>query len=350
MDAERQNEFEVGGGIFQQSMELGRLKSQLYLQTEYDTGNRFYAALERSEIDSKEEVAHPITVGPGYVSTYRKYDRSVNTAFIQGRWMSGWHDLEIELGARYDDYSDFGAQVTPRIGFILPLDNGDVAKLLYGNAFRAPITLEQSGSLIVQGDPKIKPEVIDSVEAIYIKVAENWQLELAAYRSEWSDGIVALPKSGLPAPYTSAFVNSGENEAYGLEVNFRFQRNKYSLEWNSGYAKSKNTLTDQDFSAFPELTSNLQLNYQLSDKLSLSGKVIYRSDWSKTTSQNDESLSDYLRVDSSLSYQWSPELVVRMVVKNLFDRDNYVPSLLDASTGERDPIEQQVSFGVSVQL
>ena len=46
--------------------------------------------------------------------------------------------LEIDVAVRYDDYDDFGSEVSPRLGATFTMVDNLVLKASYGQGFRAP--------------------------------------------------------------------------------------------------------------------------------------------------------------------------------------------------------------------
>lgn len=72
----------------------------------------------------------------------------------------------LTWGARVDHYSDFGTTVNPRAVLVWSARHDLTAKLLYGRGFRAPTILERVGLElpIVQANPDLEPEVINTVE------------------------------------------------------------------------------------------------------------------------------------------------------------------------------------------
>jgi iron complex outermembrane receptor protein len=64
-------------------------------------------------------------------------DRDVLYASLQDQWQIA-NDWNLTAGLRYDDYSDFGSTVNPRVALVWDMHTDLTAKLLYGRAFRAP--------------------------------------------------------------------------------------------------------------------------------------------------------------------------------------------------------------------
>ena len=88
-------------------------------------------------------------------SANRSVKRNFKAFFIEDIWDIR-DNLRLTVGARYDDYSDFGDSLNPRAGLTWEFKKGYDLKLLYGSAFRAPSFVELYDSLM--GDPDLDPE------------------------------------------------------------------------------------------------------------------------------------------------------------------------------------------------
>lgn len=100
-------------------------------------------------------------------------DRLIGAAFVHDqlqpvRWL--W----ITAGLRLDWYSDFGVTWNPRAAVVIRAHEKLSIKLLYGRAFRAPSFRElydqagvsqTAGGLPIGGNPALRPEILDTVEA-----------------------------------------------------------------------------------------------------------------------------------------------------------------------------------------
>lgn len=92
------------------------------------------------------------------------------SAYGQDEWdITSW--LRFTGGLRFDEYSTFGRNLSPRAGLILTPRKATVIKLLYGQAFRAPNVYElyyaaDSGPSLYRANPDLKPEIIDTFEMI----------------------------------------------------------------------------------------------------------------------------------------------------------------------------------------
>ena len=87
--------------------------------------------------------------------------RKVWAVYVEDIW-DIMEDLRLTIGGRYDHYSDFGGEISLRVGI-----NGEFArnfntKFLYGRAFRAPTFDELYNRS--KGNPNLKAETEDSYE------------------------------------------------------------------------------------------------------------------------------------------------------------------------------------------
>ena len=94
--------------------------------------------------------------------------------------------LTLNLGLRHDQSDVTASQWSPRLGLIWRADASNVAKLLYGRAFRAPNVYERYysypgvGSTIA--NPESRAETIDTLEAVWERyLSENLRLTIGTH-------------------------------------------------------------------------------------------------------------------------------------------------------------------------
>ena len=93
-----------------------------------------------------------------------KITRQIWAVYFQDKW-DITEKLGLTIGARHDNYSDFGGTTNPRIGLVWNFMDNAVLKLLYGQAFRAP----DFGELFLNkqfksGSVNLDPETIRTYE------------------------------------------------------------------------------------------------------------------------------------------------------------------------------------------
>ncbi|MEE9910806.1 MAG: TonB-dependent receptor [Deltaproteobacteria bacterium] len=92
------------------------------------------------------------------------------SVYGQDEWdITSW--LRFTGGLRFDQYSTFGRNLSPRAGLILTPIKTNAIKLLYGQAFRAPNVYElyyatNMAPSLYRANPDLKPEIIDTFEIV----------------------------------------------------------------------------------------------------------------------------------------------------------------------------------------
>jgi len=83
-------------------------------------------------------------------------------------------NLVLNLGLRYDRYSTFGGTTNPRAALIYNPWDKTTFKILYGQSFRAPNTLElyynAPGN---EANPALKPETAKTMEVVWEQYFAN---------------------------------------------------------------------------------------------------------------------------------------------------------------------------------
>jgi outer membrane receptor for ferrienterochelin and colicin len=374
--------FDYGGGTYMPGIETGywgqvdrRYGGDLIIKQSHNPFNiqwvlgYFYTFMETPDatIYNKNNSTGEITelvFSAGQTPGKRLFegvDRSINSIIAQTKWRFIKDRLYLLLGARYDDYSDFGSQFTPRAGVIfLPAEDSAI-KLLYGNAFRAPVGAELKGVNFTRGNPDIKPETIDVYELAYLSRGDHWKLSTTGFYSKWKDGITWKPVTGDPDGFTSAYDNMSESRSYGCEVNGSYSFTSIGIitDFGFSYVKSetlhKENAGDHEFGAFPKFMARAGVNYQAPFGINIyinnriywdmteSVEDAFFENLAMTTMKKPDKLPTYWRVDLNFNKILSSRIKIGMDIRNLLDRRNYTPSLWGNPGGDEEP-------GISVLL
>lgn len=257
----------------------------------------------------------------------------------------------LVYGGRLDHYSDFGSQGSPRLGLIFQVTDDSAIKLLYGQAFRAPTAAELYIQPInnrgQQGNPDLEPEIMDTVELVFMRQARTWKASLVLFENRWQDTIAALPV----APGLSTYSNTGRSSAQGVETSLTWLPAPWSVDFNIAYTESYNDETDERFDQFPRLIANLALGYQWPQQdvqFTLSNRAFSETNQSGLFVPSGlDPLPAYFRTDLSVVKHFGPDLEVFLNIINLFDRDNYLPSVFGVESGIPD---EPFSFSVGARF
>lgn len=270
------------------------------------------------------------------------FKRDVSSLIFEGKLKFVDEKLQLTLGNRYDDYSDFGGQNSPRVSLVYLPDDRSSIKASYGEAFRAPISAEIFGTTTLLGNADLAPEVIGTAELAYLYQAENWKFGITLFESEWEDGITLQPTQ--VAGFTAEYSNVGQNESHGVEVLFRGGKGPWRWDMNGSYVESEAILAagEVPFGAFPKTIVNANFGYEWQAR-NLDFFVTNRA-WFDAKEgpainliPNPEDIDDYYATDFSTTWTYQERLQLRATVRNLFDRENAVPSVWNAEGGYQTP-------------
>jgi outer membrane cobalamin receptor len=267
--------------------------------------------------------------------------RRVDSYLLQAR--KDFSIIEAEVGVRYDDYSDFGSQTTPRVALIKTLPDQQIVKLIYSEAFRAAVSSEIEGSSIVRGDAGISPETLESLELVYSRQFEHVFVSTTFFKSKWQDGITIVPLTPPVLPFNSEYVNIADSESHGAELVLKYETGKWLYNTDLTYTDSEDLYRDIDYSAFPKYIWNARVSYSLEaeTKVHVTQRVRYdmtsgHNNFSLPNQQGEDlnsDLSPYWLVDLGVTHNFSPAITGELVFKNVLDRDNWVPSVYNSPNG-----------------
>ena len=277
------------------------------------------------------------------------YEREVNSVAFQVK--SGFYRdvFYLLFGGRIDDYDDVGEHLTPKAGLIYhPTDHSSI-KFIYGQAFRAPSANELLGNNFLitglEANSEINPETIDTYELSYLVHMNKNRLLLTVFQSEWRDGIVIESNS---------YQNREKNSSNGLEAGFDGYFGSWSYKLNGSYVESENVSGNYEYGAFPQYIFNIGFGYQwpsLDLAFFWNNRVMLEMEEGpiSTVDADPEELPSYYRSD--LHVDWKPfqQLNVWVDIRNLFDRDNYLPSVWNVENGYMEE-SSNISIGFDLSF
>ena len=241
--------------------------------------------------------------------------------FIQDTWAfaPSW---ELTAGVRYDEYSDFGTTINPRLALVWQMNSRLFSKLLYGRAFRSPSFLDlYSTNLLLPGNPNLKPETIDTLELAYdYTVTDDLHLALNLFAYQWHDVIrfSNIEKSWL---------NMGEQTGRGFEVEARWLVTKnFSVLANYGYQHAVDE-NDHNPGRAPHQTGYFRTDWLFYPNWYLNTQVNWIAKRKRIFGDPRAAIDDYATVDLTLRRKdirqsnWNFAIGIR----NLFDADAREP-------------------------
>jgi outer membrane receptor for ferrienterochelin and colicins len=248
--------------------------------------------------------------------------RKVWHVSIQDEWAFA-RDWEFTLGARYDDFSDFGSTTNPRLALVWQARHDLTAKLLYGEAFRAPAFSEQYAinNPATVGNPDLSPETIDTVE-LSLEWRPNSSLRLATslYAYEIKDLIEVVAD---PGGASSTYQNSRDQDGKGIEIEADWiVSDQLSLSANGSWQNNEDPSTGMKIADTPAAQLYLNAHWKFLPGWSLDGQWFWVGDRQRPAGDTRQAIDDYNKIDLTLRRSELFEGVdVALAARNVFDED-----------------------------
>ena len=295
-------------------------------------------------------VGAPILTGPaidysGIQPFVTPQQRQVSYVYAQDEWNLA-RDWTLTAGLRHDHYSDFGGTTNPRLALVWDASIDLTAKLLYGQAFRAPSFAEQyTINPVTNGNPNLKPEAIQTLEAAFSwRAREDTQVNLSLFRYEMED-IIRLVTNSAPT-LGATFQNVGSQHGSGMELEAAWDASRtLRLTGSYSYQKSIDDATGQDAGYAPHHHLYARADWRFASGWFASTQVNRVQDRLRAAGDNRAPVPDYTTVDVTLrsassKKQWNFAASIR----NLFDADVREPSLAPGLIPEDLPMAPRAFY------
>jgi outer membrane receptor for ferrienterochelin and colicins len=251
--------------------------------------------------------------------------RTINFFSLQDEWSIG-ANLDLVSGVRYDNYSDFGDTINPRIALVWQTSNILTTKLLYGSAFRAPsfgeLGLQNTPGVL--GNKDLAPETIDSYELGFnFRPQSNLQTNLNLFTYRAKDLIELVPSAA-----GNQAGNARDQEGYGFEWEVNWKLNK-QLRFNTSLAwqQSQDSDTNNATADAPGRQFMLNSYWKPAAQWLLSSQLNWVGDRVRAANDARDNIADYTLVDFALKRQnIYKNLDIAFGVRNAFDKGAREPS------------------------
>lgn len=246
--------------------------------------------------------------------------------YFQDVWLLD-NDWELTAGIRYDNYSDFGSTVNPRIALVWSTSYKLTTKFLYGEAFRAP-SFAQTRTInnpLILGNIDLKPEEIESYE-IAFDYRPNYQLTLNTnfFYYDWTDIIQFVPDLNGS---TRTAQNAGEQTGYGMEFEVNWSAtDNLTIVSNFSLQKSTDETLDVAASKSPEKQFYLRGDLALPRDWRVNMQANWVMDRNRMAGDSRPPIDDYVVVDLSVRKVLAKSFELGLTLNNLFDEDAREPS------------------------
>lgn len=236
--------------------------------------------------------------------------RIIRYLFFQDIWTLSEH-WELTAGARYDDYSDFGDALVPRLGLVWQSTPRLTAKLMYGQAFRAPAYLElYAPTAATAPNPNLQPERSATWDlSLSYQVSPDLRLGANVYEFSQTDLI------GLDHDYR--FQNIGSNHSTGAELEALWQAGK-RLRLSGNYSLRDDS---NPYNTVPERSAYLRADWSFDRKWNWNLQANWIGAHALPPEDRRAPIDDYTILDTTLRYAPADRIELAASVRNLLDQD-----------------------------
>lgn len=245
--------------------------------------------------------------------------RRIWATYLQDEWRL-LERVNLTAGVRFDNYSDFGNTLNPRIGMVWSfLENADL-KLLYGQAFRAPnfVELYDANNPVVVGNTALNPEKIRTYEAsIAYRLNRYFVADLSYFYSTIED-LIAWDMSVKPVP---RFANIGNSTTQGVELGVSGSC-EAGLNWKLNYAwqDPRDSDSGKRLPYVPSHRASARVNYAANRYLNLHTDVLWTGPRPRAQGDTRDEMPSYATVDLALTLKnFYKTMEIQATVRNLFD-------------------------------
>ena len=253
-------------------------------------------------------------------------DRDVWYVSLQDQWQIV-NDWNLTAGVRYDDYSDFGSTVNPRVALVWDASTDVTAKLLYGRAFRAPSFAElfAINNPVALGNPDLDPETTNTYElALDYRAQFDLRFGFNVFYYEIDDLISFAPASSG----AQVARNLGQQQGQGFELETEWKPgDRLNIVANYAFQQSEDETVNEDAAWSPEQQAYVRASWHFAHNWLLTGEVKWVADRSREPLDPRDDIDDYTLANLNIERQkLFDHLDLGVRVRNLFDENAAEPS------------------------
>jgi outer membrane receptor for ferrienterochelin and colicins len=263
--------------------------------------------------------------------------------------------VKLVGGLQWNKPENIPSDVVPRVGAIFTISPEWGAKLLYGEAFRAPVEVERSllARPVLVGNPALTPEKIATSEAQIFYHRNDLYLAGTYFHSEQRN---LIRRVATPTPPLGTFENRGVTTFQGFEL-----EGKYSLSKNFYFLGSATYQENEDeesrgaISPVPELMAKAGFSYGWPSGVSLSLYNTYFDDAVDVTGMDTPNppadavnlltADVVLNLSKVFAHNGSRNILLRIHGVNLLDEEVFTPEFVRQNINTLPSLSRRAFYG-----
>lgn len=277
----------------------------------------------------------------GALAFLEPHSRKIDYVYIQDEWQFA-PDWNLTAGLRHDRYSDVGSTTNPRLALVWDAAYNLTAKLMYGQAFRAPSFAElySINNPAQRGNPSIQPESIKTLEAALVwQVRNDLLAKFNIFQFRMKNLIRTVPN--VIRGTGSSYANTNSQEGQGMEIELNWQASRQlRLNGNYSYQRNIDQTANQDAGYAPHHHLFARADWLFVQDWMLSPQFNWVAGRKRTVGDLRPPVADYKTIDLSLRTNagaWE----VSGSIRNLMNADAREPSLAPGSIPNDIPLAKR---------
>lgn len=301
-----------------------------YALDDLDTASSFpsHIITHRRTLDWQNDFAlsdnHLLTLGASYQedagvnrdtgSNSVVFDATARNGAAFALWQGRWKPIDIQLGARHDDHSNFGSHQTGSFAIGGDVSSASRVRFSYGSGFRAPTLNElyhPGFSFGYAGNPALGPERSHSAELGFTtRPSTHERLDISVYQTNVDD-LIAFEGTNNQA------INVAEASIRGTEITYDTAYASWRYRVGATLQRARNEVTNAELLRRPDVKLSSQVQRQYAGGASIGAELVLSSDAADFGTR----VAGYGIVNLAGQLPLARDLRLLARLENLFDKD-----------------------------
>jgi len=306
------------------------------LELTYHQENEALAWLMGGSVEySKDRQLDYLQGGKLLINAQPAYEENIYTIYSQLNYQFT-KNTQITLGGQSVKNPEQNWHFIPRIGLVHQFNSALGAKLLYSEAYRAATQVERNIRLpIVEGNPHLQPETVDTFDAQVFYLQEDYQFSLTYFHSRQEALIL---RQRIPSIPRQQHFNEGKVTLQGIEFESKYIPFKHwYLTGSITYQENKSGEGVEDYTLAPNWLLKTGISYTFTNGIELGLFNTYVSQAPEVNVRNPNSLNinptakaynlTTLNLNMPLNKHQQKGFELNAYIYNLLDEDIYTPEI-----------------------
>ena len=274
-------------------------------------------------------------------------DRTNYSLLYQNEW-NVTDTFSTVAGLRYDDYSDFGSTVNPRLSAKYDLGDTDF-RIGYGEAFKAPSFINmysrfRRGPYTIVGNPNLQPEESKTYEVAVGHMGDSYRLDLVYHYSELDNLVASVPDA--TDPFLRVYDNIDKAKIAGTELTLTLApTDGLTVKGSVEYLDTEDSATGERLTDSARTSAKLHLAYVRNAMSYFLNFKTYRDYYGAPSLPRNapNENSDYTVVDVKVSYAYEKNIELFVGIDNILNKQ--LPDNMHLYGTPHDPGERYYYIG-----